>query len=372
MHKEVVIVGAGAAGVGMAATLIDYGVEDLLLIDRHEIGASFTRWPAEMRLITPSFNSTLFGILDLNAIALQTSVANFLEEEHPTGKQYARYLEAVVNAKQIEVELGKEIAGVNVDADGQYVLTLAQEEITCRFLIWAAGEFQFPNLHPFTGAEHCVHNSQITSYNELHGDEFIVIGAFESGIDALYHLAQNGKKVTCLCADEALSLAEEDPSRSLSPYTRQRFQTLQTAEKNIEVHYECRVTDVKVDSNKYVVRTQSGKTFTSSTAPILGIGFRDGTGLVEPLFERHPEGYIALSDQDESTISQKLFLAGPMIRHEHHIFCYIYKFRQRFALIAEAILAYQGREIPTAIRQTYTQNQMRLSDLSVCDPPCIC
>ena len=367
MHKEVVIVGAGAAGVGMAATLTDYGVEDLLLIDRHEVGSSFMRWPAEMRLITPSFNSTLFGSLDLNAIALNTSVANLLEEEHPTGRQYARYLKAVVDAKQIEVELGKEITSVEVGADGHYLLQMADEQITCRFLIWAAGEFQFPNLHPFKGSEHCVHNSQITSYRELNGDAFIVIGAFESGIDALYHLAQSGKKVTCLCADEGLSLADQDPSRSLSPYTRQRFQTLQTAEKNIEVHYGCRVTGVEMDSNKYVVRTQSGKTFTWSTAPILGIGFRDGTGVVEHLFEHHPAGYMALSDQDESTLSRGLFLTGPMIRHEHHIFCYIYKFRQRFALIAEAILTYQGRTIPTSVSQTYAQNQMRLSDLSTCD-----
>ena len=119
-----------------------------------------------------------------------------------------------------------------------------------------------------------MHNSQITSYSELNGDAFIVIGAFESGIDALYHLAQGGKKVTCLCADEGLSLVDQDPSRSLSPYTRQRFQTLQKAEKNIEVHYGCRVTALKwVQINMWCEHNPERR-LRRQPAPILGIGFR--------------------------------------------------------------------------------------------------
>jgi len=85
MKHDVIIVGAGAAGVGMAATLKDFGIEDFLILDRHEVGSSFERWPSEMRLITPSFNTTPFGILDLNAVTLNTSVANDLGEDHPTG-----------------------------------------------------------------------------------------------------------------------------------------------------------------------------------------------------------------------------------------------------------------------------------------------
>ena len=32
-------------------------------------------------------------------------------------------------------------------------------------------------------------------YADLEGDNFLIIGGYESGIDAAYHLANNGKKV---------------------------------------------------------------------------------------------------------------------------------------------------------------------------------
>lgn len=43
--REVVIVGAGPAGVGMAALLRRSAIQDILVVDSHEVGASFMRWP---------------------------------------------------------------------------------------------------------------------------------------------------------------------------------------------------------------------------------------------------------------------------------------------------------------------------------------
>ena len=49
------------------------------------------------------------------------------------------------------------------------------------------------------------------------------------------------------------------------------------------------------------------------------------------------EGNIALSEIDESVYTPGLFLVGPQVRHEQRIYCFIYKFRQRFARIARQI-----------------------------------
>ncbi|MCL4860149.1 MAG: NAD(P)-binding domain-containing protein, partial [Caldilineaceae bacterium] len=75
---DVVIVGAGAAGVGMGVVLQNLGITNFTLLDRYEVGASFLRWPAEMRFISPSFTSNGFGLLDLNAVTLNTSPAHTL------------------------------------------------------------------------------------------------------------------------------------------------------------------------------------------------------------------------------------------------------------------------------------------------------
>ena len=45
-HYDVVIVGAGAAGIGVAIALQHSGVENYLIVDRETIGSSFRSWPA--------------------------------------------------------------------------------------------------------------------------------------------------------------------------------------------------------------------------------------------------------------------------------------------------------------------------------------
>jgi len=48
-NLEVVIVGAGAAGVGCGVVLRDLGIKNFVILERERVGATFSRWPAEMR-----------------------------------------------------------------------------------------------------------------------------------------------------------------------------------------------------------------------------------------------------------------------------------------------------------------------------------
>ena len=69
-----IIVGAGAAGVGTALMLTaTFGLDPsrVLLIERGEaVGETFRRWPAEMRFISPSFNQQGWTkSFDLNSVA---------------------------------------------------------------------------------------------------------------------------------------------------------------------------------------------------------------------------------------------------------------------------------------------------------------
>ena len=73
---EVLIVGAGPAGIGCAVALEACGVE-VQLVDAKGVGASFEGWPRQMRLLTPSFHSNAFGGEDLNAVTTDTSPADY-------------------------------------------------------------------------------------------------------------------------------------------------------------------------------------------------------------------------------------------------------------------------------------------------------
>ena len=89
--SDVTVVGAEAAGVGIGAALSHLDV-DVQILERDNIGASFRSWPAEMRLLTPSFPSNAFGNPDLNAIVPNTSPGFALGCQQPSGEQYAEYL----------------------------------------------------------------------------------------------------------------------------------------------------------------------------------------------------------------------------------------------------------------------------------------
>ena len=90
---DAVVIGAGAAGIGVGITLQHVGIERFLIVDRDTVGASFAAWPAETRFITPSFPSNSVGMLDLNSIAIGVSPAYNMRVEHPTGAEYATHLQ---------------------------------------------------------------------------------------------------------------------------------------------------------------------------------------------------------------------------------------------------------------------------------------
>lgn len=44
-HHKVAIIGAGAAGIGMAITLKDFGITDVIILEKGTVGHSFKHWP---------------------------------------------------------------------------------------------------------------------------------------------------------------------------------------------------------------------------------------------------------------------------------------------------------------------------------------
>ena len=191
---EVVVVGAGAAGVGVAVALKHAGIENFVICERHTVGASFASWPAETRFITPSFPTNSIGMLDLNSIAIKTSPGYSLEVEHPTGEEYASYLRVMAQFFGLPVRQNTDVVKV-AKVDDVFRIETTNETLHAKHVIWAAGEFQYPRLNGFEGSELCRHTATIASYEELEGDDFIVIGGYESGVDVAYNLACRGKRV---------------------------------------------------------------------------------------------------------------------------------------------------------------------------------
>ncbi len=368
-ETDIVIVGAGAAGIGMGVLLKKMGL-DFVILEKDCVGSSFLKWPSEMRFISPSFTGNSFGSPDLNSIVPDTSPAYFLDTEHPTGKEYAHYLEQLSESYKLPIIKGTSIKKVQ-RVDGKYVLSSNRGDLSVKHLIWAAGEFQYPNQNTFPGSELCRHTSTVSSWADIEGDEVCIIGGYESGMDAASQVASLGKTAHVIDSGDPLNDDRSDSSYSLSPYTKDRVDLYG---EEISLTSNTRIEKVTHEDNTYVLHTDEGENIHSTTKPLLANGFKGSLSLIEDMFEWEDD-YPKLNEDDESVISPNLFLSGPQVYHSGALFCFIYKFRQRFPIIAESLAKKLGLDQDEKVLKTvedYKKKNYYLKDLTCCNDECSC
>ncbi len=349
MHKlDVLIVGAGPAGIGMALELnkvadLKYGI-----VERDRIGESFRRWPAQTRLISPSFYSSPFGLADLNAVDAASSPAIVSSAEHLSGQQYADYLTFVADVNELPIVIGCKVLEVEPVQEGGFNIATERGDLYAQFLIWACGEYQFPDLNPFPGGELCQHYAHIEDWQILDNGPYVVIGGYESGLDSAINLVKLGHQVRLLVRSQTWDLpGVYDPSQALSPYTRERLREVESNDR-LEIIFNVNVVKVTLKEDEYFrIHAADGQHWDVMEPPILGTGFLKGGGArqIKDLWEWDKHGHIVLSEFDESANTAGLFLVGPQVRHEERIYCFIYKFRQRFARVANEIAKRMQLEI---------------------------
>jgi thioredoxin reductase len=368
-HMRVAIIGAGPAGLGVARVLRDLAIPDVWVLDRGKIGQSFLDWPAGTRLLTPSFAGNVFGMTDLNAISYDSSPGWSLRREHPEGAAYAQYLEQAADAFGINVQCGIEVRALAPEGDG-FALITDRGRYTADFVIWACGQFNTPSDGGLPGADLARHYGRVRNWEDVPGDEVYVIGGYESGIDSAINLAQTGRNVIVLDRGAPWLDGDKDPSRSLSPYTQQRLDTFRKC-LSITLLPDAEVIALEQEKDGIHILAGDGRSWLSDGPPVLATGFGSGTAPVSDYFDYDDHGLPVLTSQDESAAFPGLFLVGPEVSHNGHLFCFIYKFRQRFAVVARAIAARMGAD--TSALEIYYDNNMFLDDLSCCDDDkCLC
>ena len=366
---KVLIVGAGPAGLGVATALKQAGVNEMVIIEAREIGASFLNWPRQMSFITPSFHSNSFGLTDLNAIDPDTSPADYLRTQHPRGEQYAKYLRAVVTHHELPVMTGVRVTNL-IKQDGQFLASTNLGDYQAEMVVWAAGQFFSPRDQAFSGAELALHSSKIVDWTELEGEKFTIIGGYESGVDAALNLVDLGKSVSLHSRGEPWSSDDPDPSRSLSPRTFDRLrEVIQSGEKmkNLQLFKNSDICRIEESSGWWTLLDQDGIPSVSYTRPILANGFYSGLGPVKNLFN-HDENHLPVfsEEADESTLTSGLFYSGPALVHRNSLFCFIYKFRARFGVVAREIADRLGKPEFDEKLKSYEKAGFMNNDLECC------
>ena len=366
---KTLIIGAGAAGVGMGVVLKKMGLA-FEILEQATIGQSFKNWPAHTRFISPSFTGNAFGAPDLNAVCPDTSPAHTLQTQHPSGLEYAEYLQHIADFYKLPIQEKTKVKRIK-KVGKHFQVETEHESKPANAVIWAGGEYQFPKTAACKGAELAVHNTQVPNIKQLQGEHFAIIGGYESGFDTAIALAKQGKQCLIFDSQDRLMDPRSDASFSISPCTKDR---LLPHAKNIQIKPNSRVEAIKKDGDEYLLTTEHGEVFRFETQPILATGFTTSLSQVRDFFTWEKSTPL-LSQHDESTKTPHFFLVGPQVSHGKAVFCFVYKFRQRFVVVAQRLAELLGLSSDPRVQAVVADYQRKhcfLQNLSCCEDECTC
>lgn len=186
---EVLVVGAGQAGVAMSEHLSERGISHLVL-ERHRVAERWRseRWDslvANGPVWHDRFPSLEFADLAPGAFASKEQVADY----------FVAYAEKI----QAPIKCGVEVTAVrrNVTGAGFRVET-SDGTIDARYVVAATGPFQLPVIPAVIPADTGlvqIHSSSYRNPQQLPGGAVLVVGAGSSGVQIAAEIQKSGRQV---------------------------------------------------------------------------------------------------------------------------------------------------------------------------------
>lgn len=170
--------------------------------------------------------------------------------------------------------------------------------------------------------------------------------------------------MTILDASSPWAKRVSDSSYGLSPATLDHLKEIQRSGRaTFLAERASEITATSVTTPKRTIELQH--------PAIDATGFDIKQSLAGKLFEFTDAGVPYLRMQDESSKFRNVYLAGPWVHHGKAVFCFVYKYRQRWAVVVRSILNRMSFADPGPIRG-YASRGFLLDDLSMCGESCVC
>ncbi|AZV43060.1 flavin-containing monooxygenase [Peribacillus asahii] len=182
MKYNVIIIGAGQAGLSMGYYLQQTDLSFLILDKGEEIGAVWKNRYDSLKLFTPRSYSSLPGL------ALEGN-----QSVYPTKDEIAKYLSFYAEAFSLPVKLRTIVQGLYKDEDSFRILT-DKGEILAENVVIAAGPFQNSFIPEFakTLSNNVLqlHSSQYKNSKQLRDGPVLVVGGGNSGAQIAVELSK--------------------------------------------------------------------------------------------------------------------------------------------------------------------------------------
>jgi putative flavoprotein involved in K+ transport len=183
---DVVIVGAGAAGLSAAGALKRLGIEPTLVDKNERIGDSWAHRYERLHL------HTIRRFSGLAHHPIPHSYPRYVPKD-----RYAEYLRDYAQAMQLRVELRCSVRRVRAGGNGLWEVEAEPgEHWLAPVVIIATGHYneplmpRWPGLHEYAGR--VVHSSEYVSGREFAGQRVLVVGIGNSGAEIAADLVEHG------------------------------------------------------------------------------------------------------------------------------------------------------------------------------------
>nr|WP_269329273.1 NAD(P)/FAD-dependent oxidoreductase [Kineosporia babensis] len=184
--SDVTIVGAGAAGLAVAAQLKSRGVDSVVLERGDGVGASWRGRYDRLRLHTTRRLSALPGL------AIPREYGRWVRRN-----DLVSYLQDYAEKFELDVRTGASVQRIEAAPDGGWSLQLADGTTrSTGTLIVAIGYLHTPFIPAWPGreswSERIIHSAQYRNAKPFQGQDVVVVGTGNSGAEIASDLAEGG------------------------------------------------------------------------------------------------------------------------------------------------------------------------------------
>ena len=188
--NQVIVIGAGAAGLAAAGALKQRGVSSLLIEAGDRPGESWHR---------------RYNGLQLNSVRWMSSLPGYRMErrygDFPSREAWAAYLARYVDRFDLAVRYGTEVERIRRD-EGTWKITTSADDLSARAVVVATGLDHTPLIPDWPGRENFIgelmHSADFRDPAPFRGQDVVVVGAGNSATEIAVHLARGGARRTSL------------------------------------------------------------------------------------------------------------------------------------------------------------------------------
>jgi putative flavoprotein involved in K+ transport len=186
-RHEVVVIGAGSAGLGVAAELEERGIAALVLERGDAVGASWRSRYRDLRLNTDRRVSGLPGARIPRCAG-----------RWPARDDFIAFLESYAEQRDLDIRFGTEVRRIDHE-DDDWCIESSAGFLPARFVVVCTGHDRRPHLPSWPGADgfagELLHAADFRDAAEFAGRDVLVVGLGTSGTEIASRLVPRARRV---------------------------------------------------------------------------------------------------------------------------------------------------------------------------------